>query len=315
MKLSVLIVSYNTSRMTVDCIRSVYRQTETDFELLVVDNASSDGSAEAIRTAFPPEDFPNLRLMAPAENLGFAAANNLAAAEARGDYVLLLNPDTVVLDRALDTLAAFADEHPEYGIYGGSTIFADGSRNPTAGWMKPTLWGMFCTAVGLAKLFPRTRLFNPESLQWWSWDAPRQVDIVTGCLLLMRREEWQRLGGFDEQYFMYGEDADLCLRAAAAGLQPVLYPEAQIVHHGGASEPVRSDKLVRLFRAKAQIFRAHYSPLRAGLLVGMLRLWCVTRIVMFRLAEPLAPPAAERRREWADVWRRRTDWQLRGVAV
>ncbi|TVR32032.1 MAG: glycosyltransferase family 2 protein [Spirochaetaceae bacterium] len=314
-KLSVIIVSYNTRQLTVECIRSVYRESETAFELLVVDNASTDGSADAIRAEFPPERYPNLRLMALSENLGFAAANNLAADQARGDYLLLLNPDTVVLDRALEKLAAFADAHPEYGIYGGGTLFADGSRNPTAGWMKPSLWGMFCTAVGLGRLFRGSRFFNPESLAGWSWDAPRPVDIVTGCLLLMRREDWQRLGGFDEQYFMYGEDADLCLRAAKAGLQPVLVPEARIIHYGGASEPVRADKTVRLLRAKVQLLRAHYHPVHAAAMVGMLRLWCLMRIAMFGLAQPLTAAAGERRREWLDVWRRRTDWQLRAVAA
>ena len=315
MKLSVIIVSYNTRALTLACIASVYRETGSDCEIIVVDNASTDGSARAIHRVFPPDRYPDLRLYELEQNIGFAAANNLAATEARGEYVLLLNPDTVVLDRALDRLVRFADGHPEYGIYGGSTVFADGSRNPTAGWMKPTLWSMFCVALGLAKLFPRTRLFNPESLAWWSWDAPRRVDIVTGCLLMMRREEWRRLGGFDPQYFMYGEDADLCLRAAKVGLQPVLVPEARIVHHGGASEPLRSDKLVRLFRAKAQLFRAHYLPAHAAALMALLRLWCLLRIVMFGLAQPVRRSAQRRRREWADVWRRRGDWQPPGLAA
>ena len=316
MKLSIIIVSYNTRALTLDCIESVYDQTSPgSFELLVVDNASADGSAEAIREAFPPAYNPELRLFALDTNLGFAGANNMAAAEARGEYVLLLNPDTVVLYGALDALAAFADRHPEYGIYGGSTVFADGTPNPTAGWMKPSVWSMFCIAVGLAKLFPRSRVFNPESLAGRDWSAPFEVDIVTGCLFMMRRADWHRLGGFDEQYFMYGEDADLSLRAAAAGLPAVLVPEAQIVHYGGASEPVRSDKLVRLFRAKAQLFRAHYRPVRAAALVGLLRLWCVVRIVGFGFASIVVRSAGVRKREWAELWRRRNDWASeRGIA-
>ncbi len=316
MKLSIIIISYNTRELTLACLASVYRETAPgSFELLVVDNASADGSAGAIRTAFPPEEYPELKVLALSENLGFAAANNLAAAEARGEYVLLLNPDTVVLDRALDRLAAFAEANPQWGIYGGSTVFADGSRNPTAGWMKPSVWSMFCTATGLAKLFRRSRVFNAESLAGWSWDAVREVDIVTGCLLLIGKHNWDRLRGFDPQFFMYGEDADLCLRAAADGLHPVLTPEARIVHYGGASEPARSDKLVRLFRAKAQLFRRHYRPATAAALVAMLRLWCVVRLAAFALAAPAAPAARARRREWAAVWRRRADWHAPGAAA
>ena len=309
LKLSIIIVSYNTRDLTLDCIESVFNQTAPgSFELLVMDNASTDGSAAAIRSAFPAAYNPELRLFALPENLGFAGANNLAAAEARSEYVLLLNPDTVVLDRALDTLVAFAEHRREWGVYGGSTMFADGRRNPTAGWMKPSLWSMFCVAVGLAKLFPRSGVLNPESLEGWSWDAPREVDIVTGCLLMMRTADWRRLGGFDERYFMYGEDADLCLRAAAAGLRSVLVPAAEIVHYGGASEPVRSDRLVRLFNAKAQLFRAHYSRPTAAAMVAMLRLWCAVRIAAFGLAGAVAPVAKQRRAEWSSVWQRRRHW-------
>lgn len=308
-RLSIIIVSYNTRELTLACLQSVLRETSSvSYELLVVDNASTDGSAEAIRTAFPPERYPQIRLFSLTENLGFAAANNLAARDARGHYILLLNPDTVVLDRALEKLAAFADAEPQWGVYGGSTVFADGTLNPTAGWMKPTVWSMFSIALGLARLFRRSRIFNWESLQGWSWDAPRRVDIVTGCLLMMRREDWQRLGGFDEQYFMYGEDADLCLRAAEAGLPAVLYPEARIVHHGGASEPVRSDKLVRLFRAKTQLFRAHYGPLRAAALAAMLQLWCLVRIVGSAVTGGADRAGTGRTSEWGDLWRRRGEW-------
>ena len=312
---SIIIVSYNTRALTLDCIASVYRETTPgSFELLIVDNNSSDGSAEAIRAAYPEDRYPELTLFALKENLGFARANNMAAEHAVGKYVLLLNPDTVVLDRALDTLVAFADAHPEYGIYGGSTVFADGSPNPTAGWMKPTAWSLFCVATGLSKLFPRSRVFNPESLAGRDWTAPIHTDIVTGCLFLMRRPDWNELGGFDPRYFMYGEDADICLRAARTGLTAVLAPDAQIVHYGGASEPKRADKMVRLFTAKVQLCRAHYAPLRAELCVWMLGFWCLTRIVMFAAVAPFKRNAGERKAQWIEIWRKRDAWATRKVA-
>lgn len=302
--LTVIVVSYNTRDLTRACLESIYRETALpDFEVIVVDNASTDGSAEMIR-----DEFPQVRLLALEKNVGFGAANNRAAAEANGRYILLLNPDTVVLDRAIDTLVAFAEAHPEYGIYGGSTFFADGSRNPTAGWNRPTAWSLFCVATGLARLFPGSRLFDPESLSGWEWNAPRAVDIVTGCLLLTTRAHWDALGGFDPHFFMYGEDADLCLRASAAGLQPVLVPEAHIIHFGGASEPKRADKMVRLFTAKAQLCRLHYTGLHAGACVAMLGLWSVARIAMFSVASPFKPTAASRKREWQEIWRARRIW-------
>ena len=320
MKLSVIIVSYNTRALTLACIASVYRETGSDCEIIVVDNASTDGSARAIHGVFPSYRYPDLRLYELEQNIGFAAANNLAATEARGDYLLLLNPDTVVLDRALDRLVRFADGHPEYGIYGGSTLSADGSLNPAAGRIKPSLWGMFCVALGLAKLFPRTRLFNPESLAWWSWDEPRKVDIVAGCLLMIRKEEWQRLGGLDARYFTHGEDADLCLRAARVGLQPVLVPEARIVHHGGASERLRSDKLIQLFRARVQLLREHYLPVIATAGIFLLLLHNIVRVAGFGLASTISEAAENRRDEWLNIWSRRHDWvqtvsAMRGVAT
>ena len=301
---SIIIVSYNTAALTLAAIQSVYDESRLSFELFVVDNASSDGSADAIA-----KRFPLVRLIRLDSNVGFAAANNLAANEACGRYVLLLNPDTVVLDAAIDTLVAFADDHPEYGIYGGSTFFPDGSRNPTSGWMRPTAWSLFCVATGLARLFPSSRVFNPESLAGWSPDAPREVDVVTGCFLLASREVWERLGGFDPRFFMYAEDADLCLRARKAGLRPVLVPSARIVHYGGASEPKRADKMVRLFTAKAQLCRAHYSGLHARACVAMLGFWALARIAMFTAAIPFRRSASARRREWQEIWRQRVLWR------
>lgn len=308
---SIIIVSYNTAALTLEAIESVYDQTRLSFELFVVDNASTDGSPDAIA-----ERFPQARLIRLESNVGFAAANNLAAREASGRYVLLLNPDTVVLDGAIDRLVAFADEERVYGIYGGSTFFPDGSRNPTSGWMRPTAWSLFCVATGLARLFPASRVFNPESLAGWSPDAPREVDIVTGCFLLASREVWGRLGGFDPRFFMYAEDADLCLRARKAGLHPVLVPSARIVHYGGASEPKRADKMVRLFTAKAELCRAHYNGLHGRACVAMLGFWALARIVMFSAATPFRASARPRRREWQEIWRQRGVWHgSRAVAA
>lgn len=308
-KLSIIVVSYNTRGMTLACLQSVYAQTrETPFELLVIDNASADGSAEAIADAFP-----QARLWPLNENLGFAAGNNFAAQHANGDWLLLLNPDTVVLDGAIDRLVAFAERaqatHPQAGIFGGRTLFADGSLNPTSCWAAPSLWSTFCIASGLTSVFRGLSLFNPEAMPDWRRDTVREVDIVTGCFFLLRRSLWERLGGFDPSFFMYGEEADLCLRARKLGVRGLICPEATIIHYGGASESVRATKMVRLFRAKAQLFRRHWPPAAARVGIRLLDCWAWTRKLAFAAGRAMRPRYAAPYACWSDVLRERAQWR------
>ncbi len=307
---SVIIVSYNTRELTLDCLRSVYEQTQdVPFEVFVVDNASADGSAPAIAA-----EFPQIHLIANADNRGFAAANNQAAQYASGDWLLLLNPDTVVLDRAIDRLVGFARvraaEDPASGIFGGRTVFADGRLNPTSAWARPTLWSAWCLATGLTSLFRGRRLLNPEAMPHWQRDTARQVDIVTGCFLLLRRSLWEQLGGFDPAFFMYGEEADLCLRARGLGVKCLICSDATIIHYGGASEPVRAHKRVRLLRAKAQLFHRHWSRPAARLGVLLLDLWAGSRTLAFCAASLLRPRLRPNYESWRTVWMQRAAWHL-----
>ena len=149
--------------MTLECLRSIVRETRAHaYEIIVVDNRSSDGSADAIAS-----EFPHIQLIRSEENLGFARACNLAATLARGEMLLLLNPDTVVLDQAIDRLLEFAEAEPRAGIWGGRTLFADGSLNPTSCWGKMTLWSLVSMAVGLKVLFPKSEFFNSEGYGQW----------------------------------------------------------------------------------------------------------------------------------------------------
>lgn len=301
---SILIVSFNTRELTLTCLRSVFEQTHNDaLEVIVVDNQSSDGSAEAIEVAFP-----QVRLIRAERNLGFAAANNLAAELAKGEYLLLLNPDTVVLDGAIDKLLRFAETNPEAGIWGGRTLFADESLNPASCWAKPTLWSLFCQATGLTALFRNTRLFNPEAYGGWLRDSVREVDIVSGCFFLIRRELWEQLGGFDPVFFMYGEEADLCLRARAFGARPMVTPEATIIHYGGASERVRADKLVRLFNAKARLYEHHHGPITARLSKYLFDLWALSRLTAFAVLSLVKPEKKDIFQTWQAVWGHRHRW-------
>jgi N-acetylglucosaminyl-diphospho-decaprenol L-rhamnosyltransferase len=212
------------------------------------------------------------------------------------------------LDGALQKLVAFVRTHPEAGIVGGRTLHADRSLNPTSCWARPTVWSAFCQGSALSALFPRIRWFNPEVMPGWRRDTVQEVDIVTGCFLLIRRELWEELGGFDPAFFMYGEDADLCLRAKNLGHKCLICPEATIIHYGGASEKVRADKMVRLFRAKAQLFAKHWSRKQAKLGVRTLDLWALTRMMAYGLATGVGSKKDESYATWRSVWRRRNEW-------
>ena len=167
--------------------------------------------------------------------MGYARAINLAASRATGDFLVLLNPDTVVLDGALDRLRAFAMAHPGHGLYGGRTIRPNGEVDPRSCWARPSWWSVTCFGFGLSTAFQGSAIFNPESLGSWQRDSVREVGVITGSLCLVPRDVWIELGGFDPVYFMYGEDSDLAGRAARRGYRPIVTPDATIVHEVGAS--------------------------------------------------------------------------------
>jgi N-acetylglucosaminyl-diphospho-decaprenol L-rhamnosyltransferase len=277
---SIVVVSYRTKDLTLTALRTVFEQTEPGtFELLVVDNASDDGSADAIEEEFGER----LTLICSEENLGFARANNLAAELARGEYLLLLNPDTEVLDRAIDRLLEFARTRPRAGIWGGRTLFADRTLNPASCWQRITPWSTVCMATGLRAVFKGSELFNPEGIGAWPRDSVREVDIVVGCFLLTRLETWRELGGFDLRYWMYGEEADLCLRARALGCRPVITPEATIVHLVGASSPDDTRKEALITKARVTLVRTHWPAWQVPFGLSMFWTWALLKGVAARL--------------------------------
>lgn len=303
---SIIVVSYNTRDLTVACLKSVLAETSgLDYELIVVDNASSDGSPEAIAACAP-----QARLIVSPTNLGFAAANNLAAKAARGELLLLLNPDTLILDNAVGRLVEFAREKPSAQIWGGRSLLGDRTVDPGSCWRRMTPWSQFCIATGLASAFKTNAMLNVEGYGNWPIDAEREVDIVTGCFLLIRASLWRRLGGFDPLFFMYGEDADLCLRARRLGARPMMTPRATIIHYGGASESVRADKLVRLFKARVTLMQRYWSWPSRRLGPSLFMLQALTRMTAYALARILRPgaKAEERLAAWRAVWSRRNEW-------
>ena len=294
---SIVVSSYNTREMTLDCLRSIATRTHTSHEVILLDNASTDGSAEAVAS-----QFPDVRLLAETENHGFAQGNNIAIRHARGEYVLLLNPDTIVLDGAIDRLIAFAWENPEAGIWGGRTLYGDRSLNPTSCYRRMSLWSVGSQALGLSSLFRKSPIFNPEGYGGWNRDSERAVDIVTGCFLLIQRAFWEKLGGFEPAFVMYGDETVSCLLAYTLGARPRITNEATIVHYAGASEKIRSDKMVRLLRAKVLLIKRHFPAWQRPLALFLLRLWPWSRSWGTWLLRHNGAST------WAEIWERRREW-------
>ena len=306
--LTVIVVSYNTRDLTLAALRTLHATTRvTAFRTVVIDNASTDGSADAIALAFP-----QVELIRSTENLGFARANNVVAAAAQTEWLLLLNPDTEVHAGAVDALMAFARANPQAGIWGGRTVFPDGSLNIASCWNRITPWSVFCLAVGLRAAFPRSNLFDTEAIGHWKRDTVRHVDIVTGCFLLIRRELWEQLGGFDLRYFMYGEEADLCLRAARLGYRPMITPDAQIMHIVGAASPTRASKRLMVTKARITLIRDHWPAWQVRIGVALMWLWGALRVLAATAISPFGGSRGRQRADyWSEVWRNRHDW-LRG---
>lgn len=298
-EVTIIIVSYNTRELTLRAVQTLLDNSPgVAMRVVMLDNASHDGSFEAVR-----DRFPQVECIANPENVGFARANNLVAKTVTSPYVCLLNPDTETHADAIGNLLAFAKTHPEAGIVGGRTVFPDGSLNPTSCAGAFSAWALACQTVGLHRRFPHSPLFNSEALGGWQRDTVRQVDIVHGCLLLMPTELWKRLGGFDTRYFMYGEDADLCLRARALGFRPMFTPDAQIMHVAGASTKVRADKTCLVMKAKATMIRAHWPPWTRRMGIALLAAWAWARGLRGALHHD-----PEERQRLLTIYRRRHDW-------
>lgn len=249
-EVSVIIVSWNTKDILLDCLRSLYEQTRSALQVIVVDNASSDGSADAVEAAFP-----QVVLIRSDVNLGFAKGNNRGLEVADGRYILYLNPDTIILDGAVDKMIRFLDQHPSIGVLGPHTYNADGTTTQDTVIFKPTLRRMFHTHVPLWRLIPGWR---PELAGQVSWHRTGPVEVVKGCCMLMPASLVRDLRGMSEKHFMYSEEEDLCNRAAVRGFATWYYHEASIIHLGGEATKQDNDAMVKAqVTAWTDVFRQH----------------------------------------------------------
>jgi GT2 family glycosyltransferase len=247
--LSIVVLNWNTADLLAICLRSLHTRLTLDYEVIVVDNNSTDHSAAIVR-----ERFPQYRLMVLEENLGFAAGNNVALAEARGRHLLLLNSDTEVLSNALEPLVGFMEAHPRAGIAGPTLWNPDGSLQPSTAPF-PTLWNEFLRYTMLYRWFPTRKQVAARE------NTLRQVDAVTGAALLIRRACYDEIGPLDERFFMFYEDTDWCKRAAQAGWDVYFVPTAGIVHVKGAASSrfARTRTLLDSHRSTVRYFEKHHS--------------------------------------------------------
>lgn len=304
--LSILIVSYNTCSLTAACIQSIFdSKMAINFEIIVFDNASTDNSPD-----FLAENFPNIKLIASDKNIGFGAANNIASEHARGHMILLLNPDTLVIENGLQKLYNFACVNGPDSIYGGASYNADQEIDTLSCVGEPTLWSLAMRAFGFSVLGRKTRLFNSEEIPGWHRDSIKTVPVIKGCFLLISRASWDVLEGFDNDYFLYSEETDLCKRAGLNGIECIFYPYAKIHHVGAASESSKPSRTIKLLNGKAIYYSKHWG--RGSLTIASI---LTDFFVLFRRCAYASLSIVSKRYEsaaqhWSIVWKNRPLWSV-----
>lgn len=289
MKLSIIIVSYNVRHYVEQCLLSVYaslRQGDIDGEVFVVDNDSPDNSAGYIAHRFPADRYPALHVIPNARNVGFGRANNQAIRRAKGEYILFLNPDTVITEHTLADVLRFAESHHDMGVAGVSMVSADGRFALESRRGLPTPWVSFCKMTGLCALLPKSRIFGRYYMRYLPADQPCPIDIVSGAFMLCRKQALDGVGYFDESFFMYGEDIDLSYRFLKAGYTNYFVP-TPILHYKGESTKKNTYHYVHTFYEAMLIFyQKHFAssvlltiPIRLAIyaraLIALISQWLV----------------------------------------
>lgn len=277
MQLSVIIVSYNVKHYLEQCLYSVQRAVlGIDAEIIVIDNHSDDDSVEWLKPRFPA-----VRFISNNSNLGFARANNIALAQRTGKYVLFLNPDTLVAENLVKEGLAYMDSHPKAGALGFRMIDGNGAFLPESKRSFPSPLVSFFKLSGLARLFPRSALFNRYALGNTDPKQSQQVEVLAGACMLVKGEVIGELHGFDESYFMYGEDIDLSYRIRQLGFENHYFADAEVLHFKGGSSRKQRIVYIRHFYGAMQVFvRKHYAKGAAGILSPFISIAIATRAAL-----------------------------------
>lgn len=238
--LSICIVTYQTQAYLQACLRSIYEHPPDDaYEIIIVDNHSNDGTLEMLRN-----EFPQVKIIANATNLGYTAPMNQALRKGQGKYLLQLNPDTIIHPQAFNRLMAFMETQPKAGICGPKVLNTDGSLQKPCRRGESRPWAVFTYFLGLSSLFPKSKLFGEYLMNYMDEDEIHEVAGVSGSCMLIRRDVIDQIGYLDERFFAYQEDADYCFQARKKGWKIYYMPTAEITHFGGQGgsrvQPYRS---------------------------------------------------------------------------
>lgn len=254
--ISIVIVNYNVKDFLEQCLISIFKAKRNfSLEIFVVDNASTDGSVDYLSPIFT-----NVKFISSTENLGFSKANNIAIKQATGKYLLILNPDTILAEDTLEAMYNYMEQHPEVGISGCKVLNSDGTFQVACRRGFPTPWTSFCKLFGLQKLFPKSKLFARYNQTFRSENESYYIDAVIGAFMFCDTKLIQELGGFDEVYFMYGEDLDLCRSVQLAGRKVAYFSETSIIHFKGESTRRSSINEIKHFYESMRIFaKKHFA--------------------------------------------------------
>jgi GT2 family glycosyltransferase len=283
-KVSVIIVNYNSREFILLALESLFRAARhTATEIIVVDNASTDESVEQIGNIFP-----EVQLIKNTKNLGFAAANNIGIKQSAGEYILLINPDTVVPENLFEKMIRFMQQTPDAGAMGCKILNADGSFSVDSRHSVPSPVTALWRQLGLDRFFPKSRIFGRYNLTYLDPDKTYPVDAVSGSFMFIRRTAVEKTGLLDEDYFMYCEDVDYCYRLNRSGWKVYYYPEISILHFKGESTPGNSFRYSRIFSHSLYLFYRKHFHRRYGLILhGLIILGVLLRAILVYLKNNL----------------------------
>ena len=253
--LSIVIVNWNTKKITLQCIKSIYSsKSKYISEIILVDNNSSDDSVCAIEKMFP-----EIKIIVNDKNFGFAKANNIGFSKCLGRYICIINSDTEVKLKTLNSMISFLDKNLDIGMLGPRTLNKNGSLMMTCRDF-PSLLGFFFQAVGISKVFKKSRLIKGSFMTYFKHDSIRRVDVLSGSCMMVKKQAFDEVGGLDERFFIYGEDVDWCKRFNIAGWPVVFYPYAEIYHYSGSSSSVDPQRFsIEMLKASFQYCAKYFN--------------------------------------------------------
>jgi len=310
MKLSIVILCWNDWKVIADCLRSIYRGTRSiEFEVIVSDNGSTDGTPRRIR-----EIFPQVHVIENGANLRFSKGNNVGIRASKGDYILILNPDTVVHQGSLERWIQFADQRPGAGAFGCRVLNPDGSYQGSARPF-PTVWRDWIAALYLRSLGYISDVFTSDKYVRWRGNTERYIDWHSGCCLLVRASLLKQLGGFDEQFYYYYEDMDLCHRIWDAGYSVLYTPAVTITHVGGQSTLTRFPIAFELdkYRNRYRYYYKYFGEKGARRCRETTLAWLRVRWAGYTVVQVMRHSETLRGR--LELYRAAIDWNRRVVPV